>query len=136
MRIDQQLEGPEPSFSVELFPPKSEEARQAMLETVEELGALEPDFFSVTYGAVGATREGTIETVTTIKQDFGFDAMAHLSCVGETTEGLRVILDFVWKCRWFIVGGWVAFSLYSMLMTALPYLMWTYVIKSVLSFIL
>lgn len=93
MRIDQQLEGPEPSFSVELFPPKSEEARQAMLETVEELGALEPDFFSVTYGAVGATREGTIETVTTIKQDFGFDAMAHLSCVGETTEGLRVILD-------------------------------------------
>jgi methylenetetrahydrofolate reductase (NADPH) len=93
MRIDQQLEGPEPSFSVELFPPKSEEARQAMLETVEELGALEPDFFSVTYGAVGATREGTIETVATIKQDFGFDAMAHLSCVGETTEGLRGILD-------------------------------------------
>ena len=56
--------------------------------------------------------------------------------MSDLPEGLRVILDFVWKCRSFIVGGWVAFSLYSMLMTALPYLMWTYVIKSVLSFIL
>jgi methylenetetrahydrofolate reductase (NADPH) len=93
MRIDRQLEGPEPSFSVELFPPKDEQARQAMLETVEELAVLQPDFFSVTYGAVGATRDGTLETVTTIKRDLGFDAMAHLSCVGESTEGLRTILD-------------------------------------------
>lgn len=51
-------------------------------------------------------------------------------------EGLRVIFDFLWKIRWFIVCGWVAFSLYSMLMAALPYLMWTYVIKSLFSFFL
>lgn len=93
MRIDQQLEAREPSFSVELFPPKTEEARKQLFDTVEELGALEPDFFSVTYGAVGARREGTIETVGAIKRDFGFEAMAHLSCVGETTDGLRKILD-------------------------------------------
>lgn len=93
MRIDRQLEGSEPSFSIELFPPKDEEGRRTMLDTVRELGALDPDFFSVTYGAVGATREGTIETLTTLKQEFGFEAMAHLSCVGETTDGLRKILD-------------------------------------------
>lgn len=93
MRIDQQLASREPSFSVELFPPKTDEARAHLIETVEALGALNPDFFSVTYGAVGATREGTIETLTTIKQEFGFEAMAHLSCVGETTDGLRKILD-------------------------------------------
>ena len=92
MRIDRQLEGSDPSFSVELFPPKTEEAREAMFETVSELGALKPDFFSVTYGAVGATREGTLETVSALKQEFGFEAMAHLSCVGETTNGLRSIL--------------------------------------------
>lgn len=93
MRIDEQLESREPSFSVELFPPKTEEARKQLIETVEALGALNPDFFSVTYGAVGAKREGMIETVGLIEQEFGFEAMAHLSCVGETTDGLRKILD-------------------------------------------
>ena len=93
MRIDRQLESNEPSFSVELFPPKDEQGRETMLETVRVLGALEPDFFSVTYGAVGATREGTLETLASVKQEFGFEAMAHLSCVGETTDGLRGILD-------------------------------------------
>ena len=51
-------------------------------------------------------------------------------------EGLRIIFEFIWKIRWFIVVGWVMFTLYSVLMAALPYLMWTYVIKSFFSFFL
>jgi methylenetetrahydrofolate reductase (NADH) len=82
-----------PSFSVEFFPPKTDEARESLFETVEVLRDLEPDFFSVTYGAGGATREGTLETTKAIRDDYGVEAMAHLSCVGETTESLRDLID-------------------------------------------
>ncbi len=47
----------------------------------------------MTYGAGGATRDGTVEIATRIKQEYGLEAMAHLSCVGETREGLVEILD-------------------------------------------
>ena len=94
MRIDETLaSSSSPSFSVEFFPPKTDEARESLFETVEVLRELEPDFFSVTYGAGGATREGTLETTRAIRDDYGVEAMAHLSCVGETTESLREIID-------------------------------------------
>jgi hypothetical protein len=54
------------------------------------------------------------------------------SVVGELPEGLRVIVDFIWKARWFIVGGFVLYSLYTMVMVALPFLMWSLIIKMVL----
>ena len=54
------------------------------------------------------------------------------SVVGELPEGLRVVTEFVWKARWFIVGGFVLYSLYTMVMVALPFLMWSMVIKMVL----
>ncbi len=87
------LAGAGPVFSVELFPPKTPEGVAGLFETVEALKPLEPDFVSVTYGAGGATREGTVEIATRIKRDHGLEAMAHLSCVGETREGLAEILD-------------------------------------------
>ena len=82
-----------PSFSVEFFPPKSEEGRESLFETVGVLRELEPDFFSVTYGAGGATRDGTLETTKAIRDEHDVEAMAHLSCVGETVESLREIVD-------------------------------------------
>jgi methylenetetrahydrofolate reductase (NADPH) len=48
---------------------------------------------SVTYGAGGSTRDGTVEISCALKDDLGMETMAHLSCVGETTDGLRQILD-------------------------------------------
>jgi methylenetetrahydrofolate reductase (NADPH) len=93
MRIDEILASTRPCFSVEFFPPKTEEGREALFETVEVLRELEPNFFSVTYGAGGATREGTLETTRAIRDTYGVEAMAHLSCVGETTESLREIID-------------------------------------------
>jgi methylenetetrahydrofolate reductase (NADPH) len=93
MRIDEILASTRPCFSVEFFPPKTEEGREALFETVDVLRGLEPNFFSVTYGAAGATREGTLETTRAIRNDYGVEAMAHLSCVGETTESLREIVD-------------------------------------------
>jgi methylenetetrahydrofolate reductase (NADPH) len=93
MRIDEILSNTRPCFSVEFFPPKTEEGRATLFETVEVLRELAPAFFSVTYGAGGATREGTLETTRAIRDQYGVEAMAHLSCVGETTESLQDIID-------------------------------------------
>jgi methylenetetrahydrofolate reductase (NADPH) len=93
MRIDEILGSTRPVFSVEFFPPKTDEGREALFETVEVLRELGPHYFSVTYGAGGATREGTLETTRAIRDEYGVEAMAHLSCVGETAESLREIID-------------------------------------------
>ena len=88
MRIDELLATQRPVFSVEFFPPKTEPGLELLFETVEALKPLEPDYVSVTYGAGGATRDGTVEIAERIKRDYGIEVMAHLSCVGETREGL------------------------------------------------
>ena len=93
MRIDQILATKRPVFSVEFFPPKTEEATEQLFATARSLRELEPDFVSVTYGAGGSTRDGTVEITKALKDELGFETMAHLSCVGETTEGLSVTLD-------------------------------------------
>jgi methylenetetrahydrofolate reductase (NADPH) len=93
MRIDELLATQRPVFSVEFFPPKTEPGLELLFETVEALKPLEPDYVSVTYGAGGATRDGTVEIAERIKADHGIEVMAHLSCVGETRDGLRAILD-------------------------------------------
>jgi methylenetetrahydrofolate reductase (NADPH) len=93
MRIDEIIATNRPCFSFEFFPPKTADGVEALYDTIRVLEPLEPGFVSVTYGAGGATRDGTVEISGTIKREFGIETMAHLSCVGETREGLEEILD-------------------------------------------
>ncbi|HET7054121.1 MAG TPA: methylenetetrahydrofolate reductase [NAD(P)H] [Solirubrobacterales bacterium] len=93
MHIDAILDSKQPIFSIEFFPPKTEEATEKLFATARALRELEPDFVSVTYGAGGSTRDGTVEITRALKDDLGLETMAHLSCVGETTEGLSATLD-------------------------------------------
>ena len=93
MRIDEILDAKRPLFSVEFFPPKTEEATEQLYATARSLAELEPDFVSVTYGAGGSTRDGTVEITRALKHDLGLETMAHLSCVGESAEGLGATLD-------------------------------------------
>jgi len=93
VRIDEIIAAKAPTFSVEFFPPKTEEAREALFATARSLRELEPDFVSVTYGAGGGTRDGTVEITRELKDELGFETMAHLSCVGETADGLAETLD-------------------------------------------
>jgi len=93
MRIDQLLAGPEPVFSFEFFPPKTEQGEQNLYAALSELRTLEPSFVSVTYGAGGSTRAKTIEIVKRIKDRYGLEAMAHFTCVGATVPELRSTLD-------------------------------------------
>jgi methylenetetrahydrofolate reductase (NADPH) len=93
MRVDEIIASSGPTFSVEFFPPKTEEATEQLFATARSLRELEPDFVSVTYGAGGSTRDGTVEITKRLKDDVGFETMAHLSCVGETKEGIAATLD-------------------------------------------
>ena len=92
MRIDELLNAKRPCFSFEFFPPKSDDAVVALLETAATLRALEPGFVSVTYGAGGSTRARTLEVVRALKADLGLESMAHLTCVGATASDLRSLL--------------------------------------------
>ena len=93
MRIDELLATQRPVFSIEFFPPKTPAGVEQLFETVQALKPLAPDYVSVTYGAGGATRDGTVEIAERIKSEHGIEVMAHLSCVGETRAGLAAILD-------------------------------------------
>lgn len=93
MQIAQIIDERSPVFSFEFFPPKTPEGDANLRAALEDLKDDQPDYVSVTYGAGGTTREKTIGIVKTIKQEYGIEAMAHLSLVGESTDGLRRILD-------------------------------------------
>ncbi len=94
MRIDELLaRGGDPTFSFEFFPPKTPTGEENLYKALRELQPLEPAYVSVTYGAGGSTGEKTIEIVSTIKDKFGLEAMAHITCVNATTDGLRGTLD-------------------------------------------
>jgi len=77
--------------SFEFFPPNTPLGSDKLKTVVQELAAVQPEFFSVTYGAGGATRDKTLATVREIAAA-GFEAAPHLSCVGSTREGLAEIL--------------------------------------------
>ena len=78
-------------ISFEFFPPNTPVGDEKLKTVVQELGATKPEFFSVTYGAGGSTREKTLNTVTAIAKA-GFEAAPHLSCVGSTRDSLKEIL--------------------------------------------
>jgi methylenetetrahydrofolate reductase (NADPH) len=77
--------------SFEFFPPNTPVGDAKLKDVVQRLGEVKPEFFSVTYGAGGATRDKTLATVSAIAAA-GFEAAPHLSCVGSTREGIAEIL--------------------------------------------
>ena len=80
------------SISFEFFPPQTAEGMEKLHLARKQLEPLKPEFFSVTFGAGGSTRDRTFETVKQI-QDAGYPAAPHLSCVGSTRENIRAILQ-------------------------------------------
>jgi methylenetetrahydrofolate reductase (NADPH) len=80
------------TFSFEFFPPKTDEGEKKLFDTVKNLKLLAPSFVSVTYGAMGTTRDNTIRIVERIKSEIGLEAAAHLTCVGHTQNEIEDIL--------------------------------------------
>jgi methylenetetrahydrofolate reductase (NADPH) len=83
---------PKPNVSFEFFPPKTPQGRDKLRATWQQLGTLRPQFFSVTYGAGGSTREGTLETVLEIRAA-GHEAVPHISCVASTQADVAIQLE-------------------------------------------
>lgn len=78
-------------FSFEFFPPKSPEGIEKLRATRRQLGQLKPAFFSVTYGAGGSTRAGTLAAVLEIRAD-GHEAAPHVSCIASTRDSIREVI--------------------------------------------
>lgn len=79
------------ALSLEFFPPKTAQASEKLRETATLLKTLEPDYVSVTYGAGGSTREGSLETVRELQQVFD-DVAPHISCVGASATQISELL--------------------------------------------
>ncbi len=81
-----------PLLSFEFFPPRSAEMATQLRDAYRRLAALDPVYFSVTYGAGGSTRDKTFETVLEIQRETGIEAAPHLSCIGSTRDEIRALL--------------------------------------------
>lgn len=87
------LERGDRSFSFEFFPPKDEAGEAQLWQAITELEPFGPTFVSVTYGAGGATRDRTVAITERIAKETTLLPVAHLTCVGHTTDELAAILD-------------------------------------------
>lgn len=82
-----------PTRSFEFFPPKDDAMERQLEKAVHELAPLRPSFVSVTYGALGSTREYTRDAVVRINEEQAFPAVPHLTCVGHTRADIEELLD-------------------------------------------
>jgi len=80
-----------PQYSFEFFPPKTPDGIDNLRQTRESLAIYNPEFFSVTFGAGGSTRDRTMDTVLEIQQE-GFAAAPHISCISSTKQEIRDLL--------------------------------------------
>src|SRR5512146_2962469 len=80
------------TFSFEFFPPNTPEGAEKLRATTRQLAQLKPEFFSVTFGAGGSTRERTLSAVLDIRAQ-GYAAAPHISCIASTRESVREMLQ-------------------------------------------
>lgn len=80
------------TLSCEFFPPRTAEGVKNFRAARDQLLALKPAFFSVTFGAGGSTQDQTFETVLDIQSHTPIPAAPHLSCIGSSKEKIRQLL--------------------------------------------
>lgn len=89
MKISEIVESRPYSVSFEVFPPKTEDARESVTKAAREIAALRPVFMSVTYGAGGGTSEYTAEIAHDLQENCGVPMMAHLTCITSTHDHIQ-----------------------------------------------
>lgn len=83
------------NISFEFFPPKTLEGTKSLARAAEQLEGMSPDFFSVTYGAGGSTRQGTINAITMLQNHTTIPIAPHLACIGSTRkEILETLVNY------------------------------------------
>ncbi len=83
----------QPHVSFEFFPTKTDAGHDKLLANAAKLATYSPEFFSCTYGAGGSTRDRTLNTVLQLDSEIKVPTAPHLSCVGDSTEDLRELLN-------------------------------------------
>jgi methylenetetrahydrofolate reductase (NADPH) len=82
-----------PTISFEFFPPRTEKAASNLEKAIDKLAALNPGFVSVTFGAGGSTREGSLELVRNLKQDRGLEVLAYFAGYGLSPDEIVSVLE-------------------------------------------
>lgn len=85
-----------PTFSFEFFPPKTEAAAADLSQAAGRLAALGPSFMTVTYGAGGSTRDGTLTAATRLARETQMPMAAHLTFCGTPKAELDAYIDRLW----------------------------------------
>jgi methylenetetrahydrofolate reductase (NADPH) len=84
------------TFSIEFFPPKTDEGMENLFAEVQELKKLNPDFVSVTYGAGGSTQDRTLEVVKRLKWREKLEVMCHLTIVNQPQKDVTQLIGDLW----------------------------------------
>jgi methylenetetrahydrofolate reductase (NADPH) len=92
MRVREKFKVRKHGVSLEFFPPKSIEGKDAFMKVVKDLSAFDPLYVSVTYGAGGTTRDRTVNTLRWIKQETDLTVMSHLTGIGATKGSMDALL--------------------------------------------
>lgn len=93
MSIKKLIEQKSPLVSFEIFPPKPDMDVSVVYKTIDGLVDLNPDFISVTYGALGTTTGNTVEMASYIRNRHSKEALAHLTCVNAKREDIDLVLE-------------------------------------------
>ncbi len=84
------------TFSIEFFPPKTDEGMESLFTELQELKKLNPAFYSVTYGAGGSTQDRTFEIVKRLKWREKLEVMCHLTIVNQSRPQVRELIGDLW----------------------------------------
>ncbi len=76
-----------------MFPPKDEAGIQSLLQALIELRRFDPAFISVTYGAMGTTRDLTRDLALRIHRELQLTTAFHFTCVGSDRKAIRAYVE-------------------------------------------
>ena len=91
MKIRELYDTKKTVISLEVFPPKLTMPVETIYKTLDDLQGLKPDFISVTYGAGGNAKDRTVEIAAKLKNDYGIESLAHLTCISSTQNEIQTI---------------------------------------------
>ena len=93
MKLHEIINNKKPKLSFEVFPPKTWDKLESVINTTSEIAKLSPSYMSVTYGAGGGTSDYTVKIASNLKNNCGVEALAHLTCVTSSKARVKEQLD-------------------------------------------
>jgi methylenetetrahydrofolate reductase (NADPH) len=92
--VVERLQGDGPQFSIEFFPPRDEADEATLWRSIRELESYDPAYMSITYGAGGSSRDGTIRSIARVATETTLVPMAHLTAVNHSVAELRNVIGW------------------------------------------